>query len=99
MKIISRIRNIIPTAVGYASLVSRALGRWYCNGAMYGKNVVALAFGYIFRRSGSGITPAQYLYLLVGSLPLRANSLGMPCCEICFMRSIGLDLSNSIITL
>ena len=51
MKSISKIRNIIPTVVGYASLISRNLGHWYKNGAMYAKHVVALGLNAIFRCS------------------------------------------------
>ena len=50
-KIISKIKNIIPTVVGYASQVARDLGHWYENGTMYAKHIVALAFGSITRCS------------------------------------------------
>lgn len=51
MKTISKIRNIIPTVVGYASAVSRTLGHWYQNGKMHAKHIVALGIGSIFRCS------------------------------------------------
>jgi hypothetical protein len=47
----SKIRNIIPTVVGYASHVSKMFGHWYKNGAMYAKHLVALGLEYIFRYS------------------------------------------------
>ena len=48
---ISKIRNIIPTFVGYTSEVSRNLGHWYEKGTMYAKHIVGLALGSIFRCS------------------------------------------------
>jgi DDE family transposase len=51
MKTISKIRNIIPTFVGYTSEVSRSLGHWYKKGTMYAKHIVGLALGSIFRCS------------------------------------------------
>lgn len=51
MKTISKIRNIIPTVVGYATEVSRSLGHWYGKGIMYSKHIVGLALGSIFRCS------------------------------------------------
>lgn len=51
MKTNSKISNIIPTVVGEASEVSRALGHWYCRGTMHAKHIVALGLGSIFRCS------------------------------------------------
>ncbi|MGH2639011.1 MAG: transposase, partial [Rhabdochlamydiaceae bacterium] len=51
VKIVSKIRNITPTVVGGASLVSRTLGHRYQKGKMHAKHIVALAIGSIFRCS------------------------------------------------
>ena len=51
MKTISRIRNIIPTVVGYASYVSKVFGHWYKKGTMHAKHLVALGIGAVFRYS------------------------------------------------
>ncbi len=51
MKIISKIKNIIPTVVGKASTVSKAFGHWYGGGKMHAKHIVALGIGSIFRSS------------------------------------------------
>ncbi len=51
MRTISKIRNIIPTVVGYASLISKELGHIYQNGKMHAKHIVALGLGSIFRNS------------------------------------------------
>jgi transposase len=56
MKIISRIKNIAPTVVGGASVVSRTLGHWYQDGMMYAKHIVTLALGPIFRCSDSELS-------------------------------------------
>lgn len=51
MKILSKIKRIIPIVGKYATFVSRELGHWYENGKMYGKHIIALACGSIFRCS------------------------------------------------
>lgn len=51
MKILSKIKKIIPIVGGLAGLVSKELGHWYENGMAYGKHVIALALGSIFRCS------------------------------------------------
>lgn len=51
MKILSRIKKVIPSAGKLASLVSREFGHWYMNGSAYGKQITALALGNIFRCS------------------------------------------------
>lgn len=51
MKTISRIKNIIPTVVGYARHVSKMFGHWYQNGKMHAKHLVALGLGSVFRYS------------------------------------------------
>jgi len=47
----SNIKRIIPIVEKVASLVSRELGHWYMNGMAYGKHIIALALGNIFRCS------------------------------------------------
>ena len=44
-------RNIIPSVIDGASLVSIGLGHWYGRGKMYAKHIVALGLGAIFRCS------------------------------------------------
>ncbi|MDE1825423.1 MAG: transposase [Candidatus Micrarchaeota archaeon] len=44
-------KKIIPIVGKYAALVSRELGHWYGNGVAYGKNIVALSLGSVFRCS------------------------------------------------
>ena len=51
MKALSKIKKIIPIVGKQAALVSRELGHWYVKGRAYGKHVVALALGSIFRCS------------------------------------------------
>lgn len=51
MKTISRLRNIIPTVVGYVSHVSKMFGHWYQKGKMHAKHLVALGLGSVFRYS------------------------------------------------
>lgn len=51
MRITSKLRNIILTVVGKASLVSREFGHWYKKGTMHAKHTVALGLGMIFRCS------------------------------------------------
>ena len=56
MKIVSKIRNIAPTVVGGASVVSRMLGHWYQEGMMHAKHIVTLALGPIFRCTDSELS-------------------------------------------
>ena len=51
MKILSKIKNIIPVVKQQVALVSRELGHWYENGLMYSKHIIGLALGNIFRCS------------------------------------------------
>lgn len=51
MKVLSKIKKIIPVVEKQVALVSRELGHWYGDGMLYGKHVVALALGSIFRCS------------------------------------------------
>jgi hypothetical protein len=51
VKILSKIKKIIPVVMKQVALVSRDLGHWYGNGMLYGKHVAALALGSIFRCS------------------------------------------------
>ena len=56
MKIVSKLKNIAPTVVGGASVVSRTLGHWYQKGMMHAKHIVALALGPIFRCSDTELS-------------------------------------------
>ncbi|MCL5440989.1 MAG: hypothetical protein M1448_03885 [Candidatus Marsarchaeota archaeon] len=48
---ISKIKKIIPVAMKQVSFVSKELGHWYQDGAMYAKHIIALGLQAIFRCS------------------------------------------------
>lgn len=51
VKILSKIKKVIPVVKKQVALVSRELGHRYGDGMLYGKHVIGLAFGSIFRCS------------------------------------------------
>ena len=51
MKIIKKIKNIIPSIISEVGFKCKEFGHWYGNGTMYGKHIIALGLGNIFRVS------------------------------------------------
>ncbi len=51
MKIIKKIKNIIPSIISKVGFKYKEFGHWYGNGRMYGKHIIALGLGNIFRVS------------------------------------------------
>ena len=51
MKIIKKIKNIIPSIISEVGFKCKEFGHWYGNGRMYGKHIIALGLGNIFRVS------------------------------------------------
>ena len=51
MKIIKKIKNIIPSIISKVGFKYKEFGHWYGNGRMYRKHIIALGVGNIFRVS------------------------------------------------
>jgi hypothetical protein len=68
VKILSKIKKIIPVVRKQVSLVTRELGHWYENGMKYGKHVIGLALGMIFRCSDRELPDELESRRLLGTL-------------------------------